>query len=44
MNYALVVCIHALVYLRKLEPVRISYEIVGGNKFIFNSYIHEVYT
>ena len=34
----------ALVYFRKSEPVRIWYEIVGGNKFIFNSYIHEVYT
>ena len=37
--------VHVLfVYFRKSEPVRIRYEIVGVNKFIFRSYINEVYT
>ena len=30
------------VYFRKSKPVRIGFEIVGVNKFIFSSYIHEV--
>ena len=32
------------VYFRKSEPVRIRFEIVGVNKFIFRSYINELYT
>ena len=43
------VCIRSVVYVlfvyfRKSEPVRIRFEIVGVNKFIFRSYINEVYT
>ena len=36
--------VHVLfVYFRKYEPVRIRFEIAGVNKFIFRSYINEVY-
>ena len=43
--YELGFVVHVLfVYFRKSEPLRIRFEIVGVNKFIFRSYIHEVYT
>ena len=43
--YELGSVVHVLfVYFRKSEPVRIRLEIVGVNKFIFSSYINEVYT
>ena len=45
--YELGSVVHVLfVYFRKSEPVRIRFEIVGVNKFIFRSYmyINEVYT
>ena len=43
--YELDSVVHLLfVYFRKSEPVRIRFEIVGVNKFIFRSYINEVYT
>ena len=43
--YELGSVMHVLfVYFRKSEPVRIGFEIVGVNKFIFRSYINEVYT
>ena len=44
-TYELGSVVHVLfVYFRKSEPVRIRFEIVGVNKFIFRSYINEVYT
>ena len=43
--YELGFVVHVLfVYFRKSEPVRIRFEIVRVNKFIFRSYINEVYT